>query len=149
MPSRVRDIAEAAPPAALLVADPQPPRGSVPRDGARRWTAGSGCSRGGGRTTANPSQKHWTEFDRMVRRLGALRLERDGLLGSRGPISCRRVVDTFGDAVAAVCRFAGAANQPEGVSPDEAWEALGRVSDAARIARAAPVAPGGQEPAER
>jgi hypothetical protein len=51
-------------------------------------------------------QSHWTEFDRMVRRLGALRRERDGLLGKRTTTSPSRVVAAFGEAVAAVCRSA-------------------------------------------
>ena len=84
----------------------------------------------------NRLKKHWTEFDRMVRRLGALRLERDGLLRAGAPASCTRVVETFSDAVVAVCRFGGDAAERDGGAAHTAWEALDRAGDATRQARA-------------
>ena len=82
-------------------------------------------------------KKHWTEFDRMVRRLGALRVECDGFLRAGGPMSSSHVAQTFGEAVTAVCRFGGTGRMPDGGSADQVWEALERASDAARRAQAA------------
>jgi hypothetical protein len=81
-------------------------------------------------------KKHWAEFERMVRHLGDLRLERDGLLGARGSTSCRHLVETFGDAVTAVCRFGGVGMGQDACSAEQVWEALDRAREAVREERA-------------
>jgi hypothetical protein len=94
----------------------------------------------------NRLRKHWAEFDRMVRRLGALRLERDDLLSTRGPAPCDHVVETFEQAVAAVCRYGTEMKQPDGHSVGQAWEALERVDAAVQEARGVPAPPDQGDP---
>jgi hypothetical protein len=89
----------------------------------------------------NLLKTHWTEFERMVRHLGALRLERDVLLGAGGSTPCRHLVEAFGDAVSEVCRFGGIGGGQDAGSAEQAWVALERAREAARQARAALGAP--------
>jgi hypothetical protein len=91
-------------------------------------------------------KSHWTEFDRMVRRLGALRRERDGLLGTRTSTSPSRVVAAFGEAVAAVYRFGADARVDPATAADQAWNALDRAADAAQQARQGAPSTDGAEP---
>lgn len=80
----------------------------------------------------DPLSDRWTEFDKMIRQLGALSLDRECLLSMSRPKAQTHLRLALEEAIRAVCRFS---DDHSVACAAEAWAAIHRAQDAARYAR--------------
>jgi hypothetical protein len=87
----------------------------------------------------DPLSDRWTEFDKMIRQLGALSLDHECLLSMSRPKARTHLPKAhthlklaLEEAIRAVCRFS---DDQSVACATEAWAAIHRAQDAARYAR--------------